>query len=311
MLNFLRARNNSNYYVTFALRRASLHIVVVERGNENTPSLVVCDDVTVQEGDANTALRQLAHKYAKYCRHNPPVTLVLGIGYYQSVALDRPNLEPHELAASLRYSLRDLVSYEPEDCIADYYELPIQLAGQNKINAIAASKSELSSILQAIHEVSDNIVAVLSEEQAVAEMFKVHEEPTVVAYQQPEQAALLQVYRSGQMQVNRAVRSLEQLHKLTLDEIRMGGLQPLSVEVQRSGDYFERQLRQSPIRQIILALSLPKQDEVLASLRDDLGLPVEWASYPNWAQELAAGDYSDFAALGGAVATLKLYEAQT
>lgn len=310
MLNLFRARNNSNYCVTFALRKASLHMVVLERRDNDAPSLVVCDDVAVKDGDAVTAIRQLTHSYAKYCRHNPPIGIVLGIGFYQSVALDRPDLAASELAASLRYSLRDLVSYEPEDCIADYYELPIQMAGQNKINAIAASKTELTPLLQALHEISDNVVAVISEEQAIAEMFSDCAEPTVVAYQQAEQAALLQVYRSGQLQVNRAVRALEQLHKLTLDEVRMGGLQPLSVEVQRSGDYFERQLRQSPIRQVTLALTLPKQDEVLASLHEDLGLPVAWANYPTWAQELAAGDYSDFAALGGALATLKIWEAE-
>ncbi|WP_258807475.1 hypothetical protein [Pseudidiomarina sp. CB1] len=308
MLNLFRARNNSNYCVTFALRKASLHMVVLEGRDNDKPSLVVCDDVTVTDGDYTTALRKLAHSYAKYCRHNPPVGLVLGIDFYQSVSLDRPDLEPAELAASLRYSLRDLVSYEPDDCIADYYELPIKKAGQNKINAIAASKTELAPLIQTLHEISDNVVAVLSEEQAIAEMFTASEEPTVVAYQQAEQAALLQVYRGGELQVNRAVRALEQLHTLTLDEVRMGGLQPLSVEVQRSGDYFERQLRQSPIRQVTLALTLPKQDEVLASLHEDLGLPVAWASYPAWAQELAVGDYSDFAALGGAVATLKLWE---
>lgn len=310
MLNLFRARNNSNYCVTFALRKGSLHMVVLERRNNDAPSLVVCDDVAVKDGDVQTAIRQLTHSYAKYCRHHPPIGLVLGVGFYQSVALDRPDLAADELAASLRYSLRDLVSYEPEDCIADYYELPIQMAGQNKINAIAASKTELTPLLQALHEVSDNVVAVVSEEQAVAEMFSDCTEPTVVAYQQAEQAALVQVYRSGQLQVNRAVRALEQLHTLTIDEVRMGGLQPLSVEVQRSGDYFERQLRQSPIRQITLALALPKQDEVLTSLHEDLGLPVAWANYPTWAQELATGDYSDFAALGGALATLKIWEAE-
>ncbi len=306
MLNLLRARSNSNYCVTFALRKASLHIVVLERRSSDMPSLVVCDDVAVKDGDFTTAIRQLAHTYSKYCRHHPPISLVLGLGFYQSVALDRPELEASELAASLRYSLRDLVSYEPEDCVADYYELPIQIAGQNKINVIAASKNELAPLLQVLHELSDNVVAVLSEEQAIAAMFADADEPTVVAYQQGEQAALLQVYRSGQLQVNRAVRALERLHALSIDEVRMGGLQPLSVEVQRSGDYFERQLRQSPIRQVKLALSLPKQDEIVSSLHEDLGLPVSWANYPAWAQELAVGDYSDFAALGGAVTALEM-----
>lgn len=311
MLNFLRAHNNSKYCVTFALRKSSLHMVILEQVAGDTPHLVVCDDVAVTEGDYSTAIRQLTHRYAKYCRSNPPVGLVLGLHFYQSVALERPELEGAELVASLRYNLRDLVSYEPEDCVADYYELPIQIAGQNKINVVAASKTELLPIVQSLHEVSDNVIAVLSEEQVIAEMFSDCEEPTVVAYQQAGQSALLQVYRNGELQVNRAVRALEQLHKLSIEEIRMGGLQPLSVEVQRSGDYFERQLRQSPIRDVKLALQLPKHEDAPARLHEDLGLSASWVTYPSWARELAAGDYSDFAALGGAVATLKLWEAKS
>ncbi|RUO62418.1 hypothetical protein [Pseudidiomarina insulisalsae] len=309
MLNLFRARKSSSYTLAFALRKAALHLAVIEApGDDGEPSLVVNDEVEVKDEDFATAIRNISHNYSRYCRHNPAVSVILSANYYQSVALDRPELEQQELAESLRYSLRDLVAYEPQDCVADYYELPVQVPGQNKINAVAASKMFLTPVMQAIFEISDNVVAVLSEEQAIAELFSDIEEPTVVAYHQPNQPALLQVYRDGTLQVNRAVRSLEKLSELTPDEIKMGGLQPLSVEIQRSGDYFERQLRQRPISEVQLALPLAKQDEVTENLNNDLGLTINWASYPQWARELGAGDYSDFAAIGGALVTLKLQE---
>ncbi|MFC0445922.1 hypothetical protein ACFOD1_01570 [Pseudidiomarina halophila] len=308
MFNFLRARKSNQLIVTFAVRKGAVHLVVLEPNAEASPSLVVSDERAIKEDDFATGIRQLAHEYSRYCRHHPRVSLVLGSGLYQSVTLDRPNLPEEEIATSLRYNLRDLVEFEPEDCIADYYELPVQLPGQNKIHAIAASKKQLESVLQAIHEVSDNVCAIIAEEQAVTEMFAALTDPAVVVYQQSQQPALLQVYREGVLQVNRSVRALEKMSELSIEEVRMGGLQPLSVEIQRSADYFERQLRQRPVTDIVLAMAISKHDDVLAKLHEDLGLTASWASYPEWAQELGAGDYSDFAALGGALITDKLAE---
>ncbi|MGQ4276702.1 hypothetical protein ACQ5ES_06605 [Pseudidiomarina sp. E22-M8] len=308
MLNFLRAHKSNQFIVTFAVRKGAVHLVVVEPHTEAMPSLVVSDEREVKEDDFATAIRQLAHEYSRYCRNHPQVSLVLGSGLYQSVALDRPNLPEEEIATSLRYNLRDLVEFQPEDCIADYYELPVQLPGQNKITAVAASKEQLEGVLQAVHEVSDNVCAIIAEEQAVTEMFLSLSEPTVVVYQQANQPALLQVYREGLLQVNRSVRALEKISELSVEEVRMGGLQPLSVEVQRSADYFERQLRQRPVTDVVLAVAITKHDDVLAKLHEDLGLTASWADYPDWAQELGAGDYSDFAALGGALITLKITE---
>ncbi|MBY6063949.1 hypothetical protein [Pseudidiomarina sediminum] len=308
MLNLLRARNKSKLIVTFALRGAKVHMVVIEPLPDAQPQLIVSDEVSVSGDDVAAAIRQLAHTYAKYCRHHPQLSLVLGNSFYQSVSLERPPLNDEELRSSLRYSLRDLVVFEPEDCLTDYYEFPVQLPGQNRINAVAASKSFLMPILQALHDISDNMRAIVVEEQAVACLFSAIKEPTVVVYQQPQQAALLQVYHEGSLYVNRAVRALERISELSLEEVRMGGLQPLSVEVQRSADYFERQLRQRPVKEVQLAVALPKKSEIIQALHDDLGLQAEWAAYPDWARELGSGDYSDFAALGGALMTLKLGE---
>ncbi|WP_173920043.1 hypothetical protein [Pseudidiomarina piscicola] len=308
MLKFLRARKSNPFLVTFALRKSAVHLVVVEPHDDAEPSLVISDECAVENNDFAAAILQLAQQYSRYCRNHPRVALVLGEGLYQSVALDRPNLPEEEIGSSLRYNLRDLIEYEPEDCIADYYEPPVQLPGQDKITAIAARKSFLEQTLKAIHDISDTVSAVFAEEQAIAEMFKELPDPTVVVYQQQLQAAMLQVYREGSLQVNRSVRSLEKMSELSLEEVRMGGLQPLSVEIQRSADYFERQLRQRPVTGVVLAMALVKHDDVLAKLHEDLGLDASWATYPAWAQELGAGDYSDFAALGGALLTLKVTE---
>lgn len=304
MLNLLRARSKSPYLLVFGIHRNVVHFVVVDVRDTSQPQLIVSDEHVVTQDDAAASMRALLDKYSRYGKHNPRLALVLGSGLYQSVTLDKPQLSDAELASSLRYQLTDLVSFEPDDCLADYYELPLQVQGQQKIHAIAASRSQLAPLLKVAHELTERVQGIYAEEQALEKLHSENTEAGALVYQQNQQPALVQVYSNAELQVTRAVRSLEKISELTLDEIKLGGLQPLSIEIQRSADYFERQLRQRPLAVVWLAIGIEKNQEVLSTVHEDLGLDVVWASYPSWAQELAAGDYSDFPVLGGALLAL-------
>ncbi|WP_404408925.1 hypothetical protein LG272_00545 [Pseudidiomarina marina] len=309
MIRLWRAKHNNRLVLTYALASGFVSLAVAEFADDDAghaPALIVSDHLEVIDGNWATAIKSLTVKYARYTKGNPTVLVVLGPSLYQSVQLERPNLPAEEITQALRYNLRDLVTLPPADIIADYYDAPVQLAGQDKINAIVADRKVLEPVLHELHQISDNIAGIVSEEQAIAQLFAEQVEPAVLAYQHDLEPALLQVYQQGRLQVNRVVRSLEQLSQLTSDEIKLGGAAPLSVEVQRSADYFERQLRQRPIREVIIAIGTKNRQGITQQLDEDLGLTSRWADYPQWAQELAAGDFSDYPVLGGVLLAQRL-----
>lgn len=302
MIRLWRAKHNNRLVLTYALASGFVSLAIAEYADDDAshaPALIVSDHLEVTDGNWALAIKTLTAKYARYTKTNPSVVLVLGPSLYQSVQLERPNLPAEEISQALRFNLRDLVTLPPADIIADYYDAPVQLAGQDKINAIVADKKILEPVLTELHSISENIVGIVSEEQAIAQLFSERQDPIVIAYQHDLEPALLQVYQQGQLQVNRVVRSLEQLSQLSPDEIKLGAAAPLSVEVQRSADYFERQLRQRPIREVVVAVGTKHRQGITQQLDEDLGLTSRWAEYPMWAQELAAGDFSDFPVLGG------------
>ncbi|MBR9906813.1 MAG: hypothetical protein GYB30_02035 [Gammaproteobacteria bacterium] len=313
MIRLWRAKHNNRLVLTYALAANSVSLAIAEFASSDpahAPALIVSDYAEATHGNWAQAISQLSAKYSRYTKGNPAVVLVLAPSLYQSVQLERPNLPPEELSQALRYNLRDLVSLQPGDIIADYYDAPVQLPGQDKVNAIVADRKILEPVLSQLHDMSDNIVGIISEEQAIAPLFQHVAEASVVAFQHGQEPALLQVYLNGQMQVNRVVRNLEQLSQLSADEIDLGGASPLSVEVQRSADYFERQLRQRPVREVVLAVGLKHRAGVQKQLTEDLGLETRWIDYPEWAQELGAGDCSDFPVLGAILLTHALREAK-
>lgn len=299
MLKLLRARTKNEHSVVFALSNTAVHVVVA-RWHDGIPELIVSDQAEVSALDYASAIKQLANQYARFTKGDPKLAIVLEPSLYQSVAAERPNLQAaDEIAAALKYSLRDLVSLNAADIIADFYELPIQLPNQNKITAIVADRQLLQPLVLTALEISADFVGIFPAELAIATLMETGSEPAVIAHQCGQEPALLQVNRDSALQVNRVVRPLEKLSELSFDEIKLGGLQPLTVEIQRSADYFERQLRQRPIKHALIACALPNSHEVTQMLSEDLGISVEVCPYPSWAQELGAGDFSDFSALGG------------
>ncbi len=305
MLRFWRAKQTDSTILTFALAKGVVSLAIAE-DHVGSPTLKVSDHAEVLDGDWVAAIKELADKYPSFMKGNPAVMLVLGPSLYQSVQLDRPQLPDAEISQALKFNLRDLVSLPPNNIASDYYDVPTQLAGQDKINAIVADKALLESLVTALRDISTNLRGIVAEEQAVASLFEDLHEPAVVAYQHDFEPALIQVYKDGELQVNRFVSALEKLSELGHDELNLGAGAPLSVEVQRSADYFERQLRQRPVREVVAAIGTKQRAALQQQLESDLGLTVRWAEYPAWAQELAAGNFSDFPALGGVLLAQQL-----
>ncbi|SDB33269.1 hypothetical protein SAMN02927930_01273 [Pseudidiomarina indica] len=310
MINWWRTKQQSHVALVFAIAKEQVSLMIADITRAE-PALIVSDHCEVTDGQWAVGIQTLVHRYEKQLKGKPPVLLVVSPSLYQSFQLDRPQLPSAEITQALKYHLRDLVPLAPTEIIADYYDNSVQLAGQDKITAIVMAKAMLVEILACIDPISDKVQGIVTEEQAIAELFSELMEPTVVVHKNSSEPALLQVYQLGALQVNRQVRTLDGVGQLTTKDIEQGDAGALSVEVQRSADYFERQLRQRPIRQVVLALNVESRSALQQQLASDLGLAVQWAAYPVWAQELGRGDYADFAALGGMLLVQKMVATST
>jgi MSHA biogenesis protein MshI len=54
----------------------------------------------------------------------------------------------------------------------------------------------------------------------------------------------------------------------------MGITESLCVQIQLSMDYFESQLRHSPVKKVLLKLDTPLADELASQIQENMGLPV-------------------------------------
>ncbi|MGI2132860.1 MSHA biogenesis protein MshI [Shewanella baltica] len=180
---------------------------------------------------------------------NAQLQLILASGLYQLLLTDKPNVDTVELSQALLWSIKDMVTLPVPQIHLDYFESPIP---SNKINVVVVDKAKLVSMVQAIHEQDLQLIGISIEELAMTNLFGDDNQARLVVSHHPGQELLLTVVKQGQLYMQRRVRGFTQLDKTQADELIYGMADNLSLEIQRSMDYFESQLRQAPVSSIEL-----------------------------------------------------------
>jgi MSHA biogenesis protein MshI len=199
--------------------------------------------------------------------------LVVGPSYYHIVQVDRPRVEEAEMAQALSWAIKDLVPIPPEQMILDYFELPVQPSGADKINVVCSDLQKLKPLVDALHKAKLPLQGIGVDELNLPKLFPLVDEAQLLLIQQAGEELLLLIVKQGQLYFSRRIRGYDQLATMGQEELLAGVMDNLSLEVQRSLDYFESQLRQAPVKQILVAL--PLADELcLPPLSANFFIPV-------------------------------------
>lgn len=188
--------------------------------------------------------------------------LLLSASYYQIMLADKPNVPAEEMHQALLWSVKDLVSMPVADIHLDYFESPLESIA--KVNVVVISRPKLVDMVSAALSEGFSIAGVSIEELAMANLFPEDPQARLVISHQANQELMLTVVRQGELFMQRRVRGFSQIDTATAEELSFGSADNLSLEIQRSMDFFESQLRQAPVASI--ELMLEGELEALASL---------------------------------------------
>ncbi|NRB22633.1 MSHA biogenesis protein MshI [Shewanella sp.] len=179
--------------------------------------------------------------------------ITLSASFYQLLVVDKPNVEPSEMSQALLWSVKDMVTHEVTDIHLDYFDSP--LANSAKLSVVVAEKARLSAMVLAAQEHHMQVLGISIEEMAVTGLFAKDNQAKLVLCHTPGQELLLTVVKQGQLYMQRRVRGFNKLDTVSADDLAMGMADNLSLELQRSMDYFESQLRQAPVVSIELLVN--------------------------------------------------------
>lgn len=194
--------------------------------------------------------------------------LVLPHSELSSLSVDKPATEP--VTEELFWALKDAVPIPPQDLQFDYYDLPAQPIGRERVNVVCASKKLLSGICQAAPA---EVVSIGNEEMSLRHLFSAGEDgrPVLVLNLNGDGDLLLAIYHQGMLYFSRWLQG----YRLNQDELDPYILaERLALDIQRALDYLESQLRQPPAERILLALSELLDSSLAPLLSDTFSVPV-------------------------------------
>jgi MSHA biogenesis protein MshI len=182
--------------------------------------------------------------------------IVLNSQQAQIVQVDKPNVPAAEINGALKWQIKDLVSIAPENMVLDYFDGPLLAGGKEKINVVCSPLSELKKIMRAANQEPLAVVNITIAEFAFANLLPIQNDASLLVCQQPNEEIVLLIVKQGKLYFHRRLRGFSQIANKTEDELILTVIDSLALEIQRSSDYFERQLKQAPIKDIKVLLPI-------------------------------------------------------
>jgi len=206
--------------------------------------------------------------------------LVLSNAHSQIVQVDKPNVPDAELNAALKWQIKDLVSIAPENMVVDYFDGPILSGGHEKINVVCVAKNDLIELVTALNADELHVTSITTEEFAFASLLPLQQDAVLLVCQQPNEEVNLLIIKNGQLFFSRRLRGFAQIASKNEDELSMGMIDALSLEIQRSTDYFERQLKQAPIKAIEILIPADNEAFLARKLAENTNVEVKLFAMP-------------------------------
>jgi len=214
------------------------------------------EKVETQVLSADNSLVQSVLQLAAELGSDIPVCLVLAAERYQLIQLDKPAVPDAEMLQALPWLVRELTPVAVEDMLLDYMDLPEQTSQQSpRINLVVTSRSSLQELCRELQRRKVRLLNIQPEEWLPRNLVPVQNAAVMLIVHQPGQELMLQIIRQGALYFSRRLRGFNRIDQYSIAELSQGMLDNLLLEVQRSLDYFEGQLRQAPVKEILFQIA--------------------------------------------------------
>lgn len=248
----------------------------IDRAGDKKPLLSLCKSL-VGDSTAET-LTRLRREYE--LAGSACVTL-LGEGDYQLQMMEAPNVPEAELRSAVRWRLKDVLDYPPDAATVDVVRIPASPNAPSRSGSVYAVAARNELIAETMAKFSDarlTLKAIDIPEMAQRNIACLYEVPqrALAMLSMNEHHGLLTLSAAGELYLARSFDvGAAQLQRAE-GELRAQLFERVVLEIQRSLDYFDRQVSRIPVGKLVLA-PLPEGIELQERLSANLDVEVEQA----------------------------------
>ncbi len=249
-------------------------LAVVRRTHGQRPRLEHC--AVIPHGAGATDIPGLEATARSFDFDRLAVTASLNYEDYQLMLVEAPDVQPSELGAAVRWRLRDALDFHIDDAVIDVFELPAQeRRGQAKMMyAVAARSAAVERCSAMITPIAPGLESIDIPELCLRNI------SALLPQDQVGMALLVLEPRHGQLVLTRqGVLHLARrfdLARVSAEPSANGGeaidAAALALELQRSLDYYESTLGQTPISDLVIAPNSPRATSLAADLGRETNL---------------------------------------
>ncbi len=294
MLKLFSKKKQVNGLVGLSVSEERVLIAQVSRrqqGGLRTPFLEKCSrqkvDVGVQPRDVVTALVDSLNLGGAACNY------VLSPRDYNLYLIEAPAVEPAEMASAVRWKIKDLLDMPVEDAVVDIFPVPDDaFQGRTKmLYAVAAAKSRIESVIELVDKANLKLEAIDVPELAMLNVSRefLDDSRGLALMDLRKTGSTLNLSKNGQLYLTRKINTALDVDVMASMDWEMQR-DRLVLEIQRSLDYYESQMGQNPISQIVLVPRATDSREMAASLSEVMPVRVSVMGY---AEKLEVGEGID------------------
>ena len=245
---FSSKSNKTSVTVGVSVCASELHIVAIERSGD----AVSLNSVSSIPYDQHQPLKQqLSAALSPFAKSTCNVSIVLSQHMYHMVQVDKPEMAEEDITTALPWTLGELVPYDSGNMVLDYVDYPVKSrTGGQKINVFAAEKSSLAAVAASMAKKKDKqLTHIHTKEVLATEMVPNDDYARLLIIQEPNSEPFLMIVRSQAIWLARRLRGFVSKVNEQTDLSQLSDT--LGLEIQRSMDFYESQLKQPPLKEIL------------------------------------------------------------
>lgn len=260
-------------------------VAIAHRSKQTTsaPELASCEFLPFDEAtddasrDQQLQMSMLEQRINALGLRNQACNVVMPAGAYQLFLVDAPKVQPGELSEAIRWRIKDLIPYPLEEAAVDAFLLPKDSSsGGNRLAyAVVVKKNYVRTLVDFVEQAKLKLKAIDIGELCLQNVLALGVDEDVknrsVALVKFRQGSgSLHVYKGGNLYLSRQFK-LEYGAGL-LDDLPE---EALILELQRSLDYYERQMRQVPPRTLYFCGDNISEDKITPTIQNSLTANIQ------------------------------------
>jgi MSHA biogenesis protein MshI len=202
----------------------------------------------------------------------------LELGTYSLLFVEAPDVPPAELRAAIRWKVKDLIDFHIDDAVIDVFDVPNQgVAGNHRMMyAVVARSDWVKRHIGLLTDAGLNLEVIDIPELALRNIAALMPEDVagVAMLYLGRERGLITLTRQATLYLSRRI---ETGYEMLGDSLATAGsrLDRITVEIQRSLDYYESNFSQPAIAHAVLTPMPVPIPGIEAYLADQLGITVK------------------------------------